>query len=84
MRKLATLAAVALSTGAALAGGASTAGAVINLGAGTSDTDPSAATNAVSGTLGIANTWCGAPWLWTGQQADAGCEGTQHHNPPTE
>jgi hypothetical protein len=75
MRKFATLA------GTALAGGASTASATINLGTSTPSTDAGDGTSAVLGTLGVTNNWCGAPWLWAGQQGGAGCDGAQQHNP---
>jgi len=69
MRTFATLAALAVCAGT-VAGTATTASAAINLG-----DDLAGNTEApAAGSLDFANSWCGAPWLWTGQQGGAACD----------
>ena len=67
MRKFATLAALAVCAGTVV-GGATTATAGINIG-----DDPAGNTGTpAAGSLDFANAWCGAPWLWSGQQQAGG------------
>lgn len=73
MRKIASLAALTLCV---VAGGASAASADVSLGPLPLGPDATTAPPA-PGTLDFANTWCGAPWQWSGQQSGAGCS-TQH------
>lgn len=74
MRKFATFAALALSAGTAVAGGAPVANADVNLGVDA----PTTSTAPVAGSMDFASTWCGASWLWSGQQAGAGCNAQGH------
>lgn len=67
MRKLATLAVLTLSAGTVLAGSATSANAAINLGNPVPD-DTTTAPAAAPVNTDFANTWCGAPWQWTGAQ----------------
>jgi len=78
VRKLATLAVLTLSAGTVLAGSAASANAAINLGNPVpDDTTTTAPAPAPVGT-DFANTWCGAPWQWTGAQA---CDNHQAQAP---
>jgi hypothetical protein len=73
MRKFATFAALTLCAGTAVAGGASAASADVNIGTSTQG----------AGVPDFANTWCGAPWLWSGQPSATGCA-TRHHDPANQ
>ena len=75
MRKFATLAALTLCAGTAVAGGAPAANAFVNIGGDLSGTS----TPPAVGTVDFAGTWCGAPWLWSGQQPGAACDAQHGH-----